>query len=167
MNKNDKNPNPLQGQNIQQETEIKLLRGLLDRVSTHATGLEEELGTVKKHINKYRDSSEKWEHETRQLRLTLDNLYSSRSWKLTLPVRMFSRLIRWIFRLPSRALRRLGQQIRAFGTDNRQYMDNNPPKPNRYRGQASSQSESTQLSPRETEIYNELLHIINKKKNGN
>jgi hypothetical protein len=159
LNRNDKNPNLLQGQNIQQETEIKLLKGLLDRISAYATGLEEELGTVKKDINRDRGSSEKWEHEARQLRIALDDLYSSRSWKLTLPVRMFSRLVRWIL-LPLRSFKGKNPQMGKTSCSKGPGLNSDKKMP-------PGMSGSTEMSPRETDIYHELLQIINKKKNEN
>ena len=107
--------NSEQDQKTLQEREIQLLKDLLDRISAHAAGLEKELVGISGETDSLRRSAEYWEHEATQLRLVLNELYNSRSWRITLPVRILSRMIRWLFRLPSRAWRRLVQQDRAFG----------------------------------------------------
>lgn len=168
--KNIKNPQPEQSNKAQQESEIRLLEELLDRISTHAEELEKELIRAKQKIATLRlQAPEHWEHKANQLQITLDALYASRSWKLTLPVRIMSRLLRWISGLPSRAYRRLSQQVRSFGTDKGQDTGPGPGRKKHagYRGQARNRAGSTELSPRETEIYNELHEIIDRKKNEN
>ena len=156
--------NSNQGQTAQQEREIQLLKDLLDRVSAHAAGLEKELDGISGETDSLRKSAEYWEHEATQLRLALDELYHSRSWKITLPVRLLSRLIRWLFLLPSRAWRRPGQQVKALGTG--QEPDSNPSRQGWSRQQTRNRAEPTELSPRETEIYNELRQVIAKKRMG-
>ena len=163
-NKTPEDSNSNQSQTAQQAREIQLLKDLLDRISAHAAGLEKELGGISGETDSLRKSAEYWEHEATQLRLALDDLYHSRSWKITLPVRLLSRLIRWLFRLPSRALRRLGQQDRAFGTG--QNPDSNSSMQYWSLKHSRNQPGLTELSPRETEIYNELRQVIDKNKNG-
>ncbi len=156
--------NSKKGQTTLQEKEIQLLKDLLDRISAHAAGLEKKLGGISEETDSLRRSAEYWEREAIQLRLALNELYHSRSWRITLPVRLLSRLIRWLFRLPSRAWRRLGRQARAFGTG--QDPDSSSSRHNGSHQKSRSQPESTELSLRETEIYNELRQAIDKKKNG-
>ncbi len=149
---------------VQQERKILLLKDLLDRISAHAAGLEKKLGGIEEETDSLRRSAEYWEHEATQLRMALNELYNSRSWKITLPIRLFSRLIRWLFRLPSRAMRRPGRKDRAFGTG--QNPDSSSIKQNRVRQKNRNRTEPTELSPRETEIYNELRQVIDKKRTG-
>ncbi len=160
--KNSSN-NPKQDQSLDGncEAEVRVLKNLLKKISVHAEELEEELGSANQKINQLRSS-------LYQRQMALDDLYSSRSWKLTLPVRIFSTLVKSIFYFLSPFHSSPGRRDKP--TRGSKSQGNNIPGSDQAGNgnkKLSQRSRSKVLSPLETETCNQLTELIKKKKNRN
>lgn len=139
------------------EAEIRILKNLLQKVSAHAEELEAELDLANKKIKKLHNS-------LRQCRTSLDSLYASRSWRLTLPVRMVSSLARSIFHFLSPFHRAPGK--RDNPPTGLASPDHNIPtgqKSGSASGIAHRHLKTNTMSPRETETCKQLMELISKR----
>lgn len=143
------------------EAEVRILKDLLARAGNYTSDLEAELQSAGEEIRRLRGS-------LRESEEILAAVYISRSWKLTLPVRIVSGLARTLLgRLPGRS-----SNPGKRGPDSPE----NPSAAAGSRGarrngnrndstrKALKQRESKLLSPRETEIHLELTRLVKEEK---
>jgi len=134
------------------ESETRVLKDLLKKVSAHARAMEAELDAASRETIRLRE-------QLRQSRIELKNVYNSRSWKITWPVRFLSRMIKAMFRLSKSPSLSSGNRVKALRSGN------NSPRNNRA-GQNSAGRDKRKagfpgpdlgiLSPREKEILKKL-----------
>ena len=140
------------------KAEIRILKNLLQKVSAHAEELEAELGLADKKIKRLQNS-------LRQCRTALDSLYASRSWKLTLPVRMVSRPARSIFHFLSPFHRTPGKINKPpSGLTSPDHSIPADQESKAASGTAHRHLKTNTMSPRETETCKQLMELINKRK---
>ena len=90
MNNRDVPPNQSEWLDSKCETEVRLLKDRLKKVNGLSVELEEEIKSAQGEIRHLRGA-------LRRQRIALDDLYASRSWKMTQPVRAVSGLVKSMF----------------------------------------------------------------------
>ena len=144
------------------EAEVRILKDLLARAGNYTSELEAELESAGEEIRRLRGA-------LRESEEILEAVYASRSWKLTLPVRIVSGLARTL----------LGRLTGRSSNPGKREPDS-PENPSAAAGSRGGrrngtgkksmrntlkQRESKLLSPRETEICLELTRLVKEEKN--
>lgn len=144
------------------EAEARILRDLLVRAGEYTSELEAELQSAGEEKRRLRDL-------LRERKEILEAVYASRSWKITLPVRILSGLARSL-------LSRFSGRPSTPGRQEPGSPVNTPaaagiagsmqnPTWNESTQKAPKQRGKKHLSPRETEICRELTRLVKEKKN--
>jgi len=132
--------------------EVRLLKDLLRRLNAHAGQLEEDLEAASQEIKKLRQ-------RVRSQNQEINNLYASRSWKITRPVRAVSIIARSAAGKVSGLARRTPAKMAGPTVET----PSNRPEPGTPK---RNRKPDLPLTPREKEILDALGRLMNEDRYG-
>ena len=132
--------------------EVRLLKDLLRRLNAHARQLDEDLETASREIKTLRQRIRSRDAE-------INNLYASRSWKITMPIRAVST----IARSAAGKIARLARGAPANMAGPPAETPSNRPEPGT---QKKNRKPDLPLTPREKEILDALGRLMDEDRYG-
>jgi len=145
------------------EFEVRLLRETLDRLGARTGDLEERLEQATRELERLLRDNRRLESSSEALQSALDAVYASNSWRISRPLRSISRLAQSVL-------------LRPAGIERPRMAEPGNGGPSADGGGAvlkpaggkdprivASRTDDSDLSPREKEVYRELIRM----KSGN